>query len=343
MALGRDIGIDLGTSSVIVTTKGKGILSREPAVVAIDKTTGRLMKVGMAAQRMLGRTPGNIVAIKPMKGGVICDYEVTKRMLRELVRKVSNFTILKPRVLIAVPSSITEVEERAVIEAGMEAGARKVYLIEAPVVAALGAGADITKPEGSMVVDIGAGTADIAVISASGVVESESLKTAGDAFNAAIIKYIRRKHSVLIGESSAEELKKSIGCVYPRPESVFMDAKGRCLLTGLPKMITVTSEDMIEALQDVSELLLEAIHRVLENTPPELVADVSSSGIVVTGGGAKIWGIDKLIESSTSIPTRVADDAELCVAYGLNTALAWLNDMQDGTINLYRRRQMMSL
>ena len=194
-----------------------------------------------------------------------------------------------------------------------------------------------------MVVDIGAGTADVAVISASGVVEAESLKTAGDAFNAAIIKYVRRKHSVLLGESTAEELKKSIGCVYPRPESVTLEAKGRCLLTGLPKMISVTSEDMIEALQDVCEQLLESIHRVLENTPPELVADVSSSGIVVTGGGARIWGIDKLIESSTSIPTRIADDAELCVSYGLNTALDWLNDMQDGTINLYRRRQMASL
>ena len=343
MAIGRDFGIDLGTASVIVTTKGKGILFKEPSVVAIDRTNGRLMKVGMAAQRMLGRTPGNIVAIRPLHGGVICDYEVTKRMLRELVRKVSNFSILKPRVLISVPSGITEVEERAVIEAGMEAGARKVYLIEAPVVAALGAGADITKPEGCMVVDIGAGTADVAVISASGVVEAESLKTAGDAFNAAIIKYVRRKHSVLLGESTAEELKKSIGCVYPRPESVFMEAKGRCLLTGLPKMITITSEDMIEALQDVCELLLESVHRVLENTPPELVADVSSSGIVITGGGAKIWGIDKLIEASTSISTRIADDAELCVAYGLNRAIDWLNDMQDGTINLYRRRQMTSL
>ncbi len=343
MALGRDIAIDLGTASVIVTMKNKGILTREPTVVAIDRTTGRLMKVGMAAQRMLGRTPGNIVAIRPLQGGVICDYEVTKRMLRELVRKATSFTVVKPRVLFSVPSCITEVEERAVIEAGMEAGARRVYLMEAPVAAALGAGTDITKPEGSMVVDIGAGTVDVAVISASGVVKCQSLKTAGDAFNAAIIKYIRKKHSVLIGDASAEELKKSIGCVYPRPESLNMETKGRCLLTGLPKMITVTSEDIIEALQDVCELLLESVHRVLEDTPPELVADISRSGITVTGGGARIWGIDRLIESSTSITTRVADDPELCVAYGLNTALDWLGEMQDGTINLYRRRQMTDL
>ena len=341
MALDLDIGIDLGTASCIIAVKDKGIVSREPTVVAIDKTSGRLMKIGMAAQRMMGRTPGNIAAIRPLQNGVICDYELTKRMLREMVRKISSFTILKPRILISVPSGITEVEERAVIEAGMEAGARRVYLMESAVAAALGSGVDVTKPEGHFVVDIGAGTTDIAVISSSGVAQAESLKTAGDAFNQAIIRFVRQKQSILLGAATAEEIKKGIGSVYPGRESSSMEGKGRCLITGIPKVVSVSTEDVIEALQAPCSEILESIHRVLEDTDPELVGDIAESGITVTGGGALISGIDRLIESSTSIPTRVADDAELCVAYGLNRALAWLNDMQDGTINLYRRRQLM--
>lgn len=340
MIFGRDIGIDLGTATVLVCVKGKGVVTREPSVVAMDKNTGRLLKVGMAAQRMLGRTPGNIVAIKPLRAGVISDYDMTERLLRELMRKVNNFSLFKPLVVISVPSGITEVEERAVIDAALQAGARKVFLVEEPVAAALGAGIDISKPEGHMVIDIGAGTTDIAVISLSGVVESESSKIAGEAFNDAIVKYIRKKHNVLIGDTTAEEIKKSIGCVFPRPEISFMEVKGRCLMTGLPRMISISSSEMIEAFEEVSEQILEVIHQMLESIPPELVADISDNGIVLTGGGSLIWGIDKLIESSTSISTRIADDAEMCVAYGINKSLDWVNDMQDGPINIARRKQM---
>jgi rod shape-determining protein MreB len=340
MIFGKDIGIDLGTATVIVATKGKGIVTREPSVVAMDKNTGRLLKVGMAAQRMLGRTPGNIVAIRPLTDGVISDYDMTERMLRELVRKVTSFSLFKPRLLISVPSGITEVEERAVIDAGIEAGARKVYLIEEPVAAAIGAGMDISKPEGHMVVDIGAGTTDAAVISLSGVVQSESIKIAGDAFDDAIIKYIRKKHNVLIGQSTAEELKKSIGCVFPKSDVTYVEVKGRCLMTGLPRLISISSSEMIEAFEEVSEKILEAIHQVLENTPPELVADISDNGIILTGGGSLVYGMEKLVESSTSITTHIADDAELCVAYGVSKSLDMLSDMQEGTINLSRRKQL---
>ena len=340
MIFARDIGIDLGTATVIVAIRGKGIAVREPSVVAMDKNTGRLLKVGMAAQRMLGRTPGNIVAIKPLQAGVISDYEMTQRMLKELVRKNMSFSLVKPRLLISVPSGVTEVEERAVIDAGIQAGARKVYLIEEPVAAALGAGMDISKAEGHMVVDIGAGTTDVAVISLSGVVQSESIKTAGDAFNDAIVRYIRRKHNVLIGDTTAEELKKSIGCVFPKPETVYVDVKGRCLMTGLPKMVSVSSAEMIDAFDEVSQIILDAIHRVLENTPPELVADISNNGIVLTGGGSLIWGLDRLVESSTSITTRISYDTELCVAYGIGKSLDLLDDMREGTLNLARRKQL---
>ena len=340
MLFGKDIGIDLGTTTVLVAVKGRGIVLREPTVVAMDKNTGRMLKVGMAAQRMLGRTPGNIVAIRPLREGVISDYDMTERMLKELIRKVTSFSLLKPRLVISVPSGITEVEERAVIDASIQAGARKVYLIEEPVAAALGGGLDISKPEGHMVVDIGGGTTDVAVISLSGVVESASLKIAGDAFDEAIIKYVRRKHNVLIGDNTAEELKKSIGCVFPRPETASVEVKGRCLMTGLPRVVSVSSSEMIEAFEEVSERILEAVHQVLENTPPELVADISNNGIILTGGGSLIWGFDKLIESRTNITTHVADDAELCVAYGIGKSLEWVGEMQEGTINLSRRKQM---
>jgi len=340
MIFARDIGVDLGTATVILSLKGKGIVTREPSVVAMDKNTGRLLKVGKAAQRMLGRTPGNIVAIQPLQAGVISDYDMTERMLRELMRKVTSFSLVKPRLLISVPSGITEVEERAVIDAAIQAGARKVYLIEEPVAAALGAGLDISDAEGHMVVDIGGGTTDAAVLSLSGVVQSESIKIAGDAFDEAVIKYIRRKHNVVIGKNTAEELKKNIGCVFPKPETAYVDVKGRCLLTGLPRVVSINSTEMIEAFDEVSQRILDTIHLVLENTPPELVADISDNGIVLTGGGSLVWGFDKLVESSTNIATHIADDAELCVAYGINKALEMLGDMHEGTLNLSRRRQM---
>ncbi len=340
MIFGRDIGIDLGTATVVVSTRSKGIVTREPSVVAMDKNTGRLLKVGMAAQRMLGRTPGNIVAIHPLSGGVISDFDMTERMIRELLRKVVSFSLMKPRVIISVPSGITEVEERAVIDACIRAGARKVFLMESPVAAAIGAGLDISKPEGNMVVDVGAGTTDVAVISLSGVVRSESIKSAGDAFDEAIIKYIRKKHNLLVGKTTAEELKKSIGCVFPKPDEMQVEIKGRCLMTGLPRMATISTPEMIEAFDEVSEQILETIHQVLENTPPELVADISENGIVVTGGGSLVWGFDRLIESSTSIKTRIADDAEMCVAYGIGKQLENIGEMQDGPLNLSRRRQL---
>jgi len=340
MFFGRDIGIDLGTATVLVFVKGKGIVLREPSVVAMDKNTGRLLKVGEEAQRMLGRTPGNIVAIRPLREGVISDYDMTERMLKEIIRKVTSFSLFKPQLVICVPSGITEVEERAVIDAGLQAGARKVFLVEEPVAAAIGAGLDIAKPEGHMVIDIGGGTTDVAVISLSGVVTSESIKIAGDSFDEALVKYIKRKHNVLIGDSTAEELKRTIGCVFPRPDLASVEVKGRCLMTGLPRMVAINSNDMIEAFEEVSERILETIHQVLENTPPELVADIANNGIVMTGGGSLIWGFDKLVESRTSITTHIADDAVSCVACGTGKTLEWVSDMQDGTINLSRRRQM---
>ena len=326
----KDIGIDLGTASVLVYIKGKGVVLREPSVVAMDKNTGKLLKVGTDAQAMLGRTPGNIVAMRPLREGVISDYDMTERMLKEFIKKVTTFSLFKPRLLICVPSGITEVEERAVVDAGIQAGA---YLIEEPVAAAIGAGIDITKPDGHMVVDIGGGTADIAVISLGGVVESASIKIAGDKFDEAVVKYIRKKHNVLIGDRTAEELKMSIGCVFPRPEEVTMEIKGRCLMTGLPRVFSVSSSEMIEAFEEVSSRILEAIHG-------ELVADISTNGIVMTGGGSLLWGFDKLIESHTGIETHVAEDAISCVAEGTGKSLDSLDQMQDGTMNLSRRKQM---
>ena len=340
MAFAKDIGIDLGTASVLVYVKNKGIVLNEPSVVAMDKNTGKLLKVGEEARQMLGRTPGNIVAIRPLREGVISDYDMTERMLKEFIRKVSGFMVFKPRVIICVPSGITEVEERAVVDAGIQSGCRRVYLIEEPIAAAIGAGIDIMKPDGHMVVDIGGGTADIAVISLGGVVESASIKVAGDQFNEAVVKYMRRKHNILVGDSTAEKMKIAIGCVYPREDEAFMDVKGRCLLTGLPKTITVSSAEMLEAFEEPTERILESIHAVLERTPPELVADVSTNGIMMTGGGSLVYGFDKLITSRTGIATSVAENAIACVAEGTGRSLDMITDMQEGTINLSRRRQV---
>lgn len=342
MFFSSDIGIDLGTASVLVYVKGKGIVLNEPAVVAVDKQSGKILSVGADAQKMLGRTPGNIVAIRPLREGVISDYEMTERMIKEFIRKVLGFRLFKPNVVMCVPSVITEVEERAVIDAGTQAGAKRVFLVEEPVAAAIGAGIDIAKPNGNMIVDIGGGTTDIAVISLGGIVESTSIKLAGDKFDEAIVKYIRRKHNVLIGERTAEEIKKEVGCVYPRPEEVSMEIKGRCLMTGLPRVFTVTSTEVLEAFEEVTARIVEAIHSVLERTPPELVGDISTNGIVMTGGGSMVWGFDKLVAAKTGIPTRVADDAVSCVAYGTGNCLDNLEAMQDGTMNLSRRRQMMT-
>lgn len=336
----RDIAIDLGTTSTLLYVRGKGVSMREPTVVAVDKISGKLLKVGEDAEKMLGRTPANIVAIHPIANGVISDYDMTTRMLQELISRITSFSFFKPRVIVCVPSSITGVEERAIIDATIEAGARKVYLLETAVATSTGAGIDISKPDGHMIIDVGGGTTEIAVISLGGVVECESIKTAGDEFDEAIVKYIRRKHNVMIGARTAEELKRNIGCAYPRSEVSSQEVKGRCLLTGLPRAVTISSNDMIEALEEPLEKILETIHMVLERTPPELVADISVNGIVMSGGCSLIWGFDKLITSRTGIEAVVVDDPLACAAYGAGKMLRELGNMQEGMINLARRKQM---
>ncbi len=336
----KDIGIDLGTANILVYVRGRGIVLREPSIVALDKATGRLLKIGEEAQKMLGRTPGGIVTIRPLSDGVISDYEMTERMLREYIRRATGFRLFKPRVLISVPGSVTEVEERAVIDAGIQAGARRVFLIEESLVAAVGANIDISHPDGHMIVDIGGGTTDIAVLSLNSIVEEASIKVAGDAFNEALIKHIKRRHNVLIGEQTAEELKIAIGCVFPRPEQLVREVKGRCLLTGLPRVVTVTSSETIDAFEEVCTKITEAIHGVLERTPPELVGDISTNGIVLSGGGCLIWGMDKMVEARIGIHSRIADDALSCVAYGTGKFLDKLGQMRDGTVNFLRKRQL---
>ena len=338
----NDLGVDLGTSNVLIYADGKGLVVREPSVVAVDRNTGKILQVGSAARNMLNRTPGNVVAMRPLKDGIISDHEMTVKMLSEMFKTATKASVFtpKPRVVISVPSGVTEVEERSVINAAIEAGARRVFLIEEPLAAALGAGLNIKDPNGHMVVDIGGGTSDIAVISLSGVVESASIKVAGDQFNEAIVKYMRRKHNVLVGERTAELMKMQIGCVFPKEQETTIEIKGRCLVTGLPKVINVSSTEMLEAFEEPVERILEAVHGVLERTPPELVADISNNGIVMTGGGSLVDGFDHLIEARTGIHTVVAEGAISCVAEGTGKSLDSLNAMTDGTVNLSRRRQM---
>lgn len=334
----KDLGIDLGTSNVLIYAAGKGVVLREPAVIALDKNTGKVLQVGAAARNMLGRTPGNVVAIHPLQDGVISDYELTARMLTEMIRRVIKHALIKPRMIISVPSSITEVEERAVIQAAMEAGARRVYLIEAPLAAALGAQLDLTAAEGRMVVDIGGGTTDIGVLTMNGVAQSSSVKIAGMEFDEAIIKFVRRRQGIVIGKNTAEEIKLTIGCVLPRPEVQTMRIKGRDLKTGLAREVTVTSEEVMEALKRPARQITDEVLDVLEQTTPELVADISKNGIVLTGGGSQIYGMDALLQERTEIRCMLADDADSCVAYGCGKSLAWMNHMQEDTINIARKR-----
>lgn len=336
----KDIAIDMGSSSTLLFEQGKGIVAREPTVVAVDKYNGKILKIGQDAQRMLGRTPANIVAIHPIDSGVISDYEITAHMLRELVNSITSFSLFKPCLLICVPSSISGVEERAMIDAAIEAGARKVYLLETAVATALGAGVDISKPDGRMVIDIGGGTCEIAVISVGGVVEVESVKTAGAAFDEAIVNYVRKKYNMLIGLATAEELKRSIGGVITRPDVGSQEVKGRNLTNGLPKSAVISSAELIEAFVDPMNRILDAIHLVLERTPPQLVGDLDRNGIIMSGGGSLIYGIDRLIERSTGIRTVVVDDAISCAAYGAGKMLNHLEDMQDGMMNFFRKRQL---
>ncbi|MCI5675574.1 MAG: rod shape-determining protein MreB [Ezakiella sp.] len=326
--LRSDVGIDLGTASVLVYVKGKGIVLQEPSVVAIDQYTNKFLAVGEEARKMLGRTPGNIVAIRPLKEGVISDYNVTERMLKYFIGKSLGRTLLKPRLIVCVPSGCTEVEKRAVIEAANEAGALKTYLIEEPIAAAIGAGLDITAPTGNMVVDIGGGTTDVAVISLGGIVVSRSIKVAGDNFDEAISKYVKKKHNMMIGERTAEELKVNIGCAYPLEEEEFLEVKGRNMISGLPMNVVVSSNDMLEALREPVQEILEAVHYVLERTPPELAADISTQGIIMTGGGALLRGLGEIITERTGIQTRVADSPIECVAIGTGKSLDWVEILE---------------
>ena len=324
---GQDIGIDLGTATVIAYVKGKGIVLREPSVVAVDSNTNDVLAVGREARRMLGRTPGNIIATRPLRDGVISDYTVTEKMLKYFINKICGKYIFAPRIMICIPSQVTEVEKKAVIDAATQAGARKVYLIEEPIAAAIGAGIDISKPCGNMVVDIGGGTTDIAVISLGGSVVSTSLKVAGDKFDEYIVKYIKKKHNIMIGERTAEDLKINIGCVYPKIQDTEMDIRGRDLIDGLPKTVTVYSSEMLEALIEPALMIVDAVHSVLERTPPELAADISDKGIYMTGGGCLVDGLDKLLQEKTGINVMIAQDAISCVALGTGKALDTLDSL----------------
>ena len=329
--LSMDIGIDLGTASILVYIKGKGIVLKEPTVVAYDRDSQEIVAIGEEARKMIGRTPGNITAVRPLRQGVISDYIVTEKMLKYFITKaMERRTLRKPRVSICIPTGATEVEKRAVEDATYKAGAREVTIIEEPVAAAIGAGIDISKPCGNMVVDIGGGTTDIAVISLGGTVVSTSLKVAGDDFDEAIVRYMRKKHNLLIGERTAEEVKMTIGCAYPRPEQATMDVKGRNLMTGLPKTMTVTSDEMLEALHDSAMLIVDAIHSVLERTPPELASDIYERGIVMTGGGSLLSGLDELIEEKTGINTMLAESPMTAVAVGTGKFIEF---MQENAVN----------
>ncbi len=336
----NDFGIDLGTSNVLIYVDGSGVVVREPSVVAVSKATGKIMQVGSAARNMLGRTPGNIVAMYPLKDGVISDHEITVRMLQDLFRKVSRSSIFtpKPRVIICVPSGVTEVEERTVINAAIEAGARRVYLIEEPLAAALGAGLDLSGNAGHMVVDIGGGTTNIAVLTQNAVATSASLKIAGDAFDDAIARHIRRQHGVVIGKVTAEEVKMQVGGVYDRPNIASMEIHGRDVKSGAPRALEINSRELLDPMTRLARQIADQILSVLDDTSPELVGDIAGNGIVLTGGGSQIWGMDSFITRRTGIACTVADDPDSCAVYGCGKSLAWINHMNEGPINIARKR-----
>ena len=340
----QDLGIDLGTANVLIYADGQGVVIREPSVVAVDKNSGKILQVGAAARNMLGRTPGNVVAMHPLKDGVISDHELTVKMLQSLFHSINKSSIFapKPRVVISVPSGITEVEERTIINAAAEAGARRVYLIEEPLAAALGAGLDLNSPTGHMVVDIGAGTTDIAVLSMNGVATSSSLKVAGNAFDEAIARYVRRKHGVIIGQTTAEDVKIQIGSVYPRNEDPTMVVKGRDAKNGIPRELILSASEVSEVLIRMGRQIADEVLSVLEDTSPELVGDIAQTGITLTGGGAQIYGMDMLLSERTGVRCTLADDAPSCVVYGCGRSLAWINQMTEGPINVARKRLLNS-
>ena len=325
--MSTDIGIDLGTASILVYIKGKGVVLKEPSVVAFDRDTNKIKAIGEEARLMLGRTPGNIVAVRPLRQGVISDYQVTEKMIKYFIQKaLGKKTFRKPRISVCVPSGVTEVEKKAVEDATYQAGAREVAIIEEPIAAAIGAGIDISRPCGNM---IGGGTADIAVISLGGSVVSTSIKIAGDDFDEAIVRYMRKKHNLLIGERTAEDIKIRIGSCFPQAQAETMDVRGRNLVTGLPKTVTVSSEETEEALREPTLQIVEAVHSVLEKTPPELAADVADRGIVLTGGGSLLRGLEELIEDRTGINTMTADEPMTCVAIGTGKFVEFLAGKRD--------------
>lgn len=318
----RDIGIDLGTANTLVHVKGRGIVVREPSVVAINKKSNTILAVGDDAKNMIGRTPGDVVAIRPMKDGVIADFDVTQSMLRYFIKKaISTGFMSKPRVVICVPSGVTEVEKRAVEEATLQAGAKEAYLIEEPMAAAIGASLPVEEPSGSMIVDIGGGTSEVAVISLGGIVTSKSLRIAGDEFDEAIVHYVKKEYNLMIGERSAETIKMTIGAAYPKPKEEFMEVRGRDLITGLPKNLTISSAEIIEALKEPINAIVDSIKYTLEKTPPELASDIMDRGIMLAGGGALLSGLDKLIKEETGMPVSVAENPLDCVAIGAGKVL----------------------
>jgi len=325
---GRDIGIDLGTANVLIFVRGKGIVLREPSVVAVEKETNRLLAVGEEARRMIGRTPDSIIAVRPLKDGVIADYTMTELMLKHFIRKVcGRRPVFRPQIAVCVPSGVTSVEQRAVIEACQEAGAKKVVLVSEPMAAAVGAGIDVSQPRGHLVVDIGGGTTDIAVISLGDEVISDSLRVGGDKFDEAIIRYVRREHKLFIGERTAEEIKVQIGCAFAPDESLTMEVRGRDTLSGLPKSIRLSAAEVYEALQEPVQVIINLIRSVLEKTPPELAGDIMQDGMVLTGGGALLKGLPELIRLETRVPVVVADEPETCVARGTGKVLEYINKL----------------
>lgn len=330
-----DIGVDLGTANVLVYIKGKGVVLREPSVVAIDRDSNKVLAIGEEARKMLGRTPGNIVAIRPLREGVIADYDTTESMLRHFIEKVAGRSfIFKPRIMVCIPSGVTTVEKRAVLEAAVQAGARKTYLIEEPLAAALGAGLDISEPYGAMVVDIGGGTTDVAVISLGGIVASESLRIGGDKFDDAIVRYVKKEYNMMIGERTAEEIKMNIGTAIRGRREGSMEVRGRDLLSGLPKTVRMSAVEIGEALNEPVEAIVQCVKAVLETTPPELAADIMDRGIVMTGGGALLYALDELIQKETGIPTYLAEDPLSCVALGTGKALESIGNLEDSLSTL---------
>ncbi|MBR3306953.1 MAG: rod shape-determining protein [Lachnospiraceae bacterium] len=328
-----DVGIDLGTASVLVYIKGKGVVLKEPSVVAFDRDTNQIKAIGEDARLMIGRTPGNIVAVRPLRQGVISNYTVTEQMMKYFLTKaMGRKSFRKPRIAVCVPSGVTEVEKKAVEDATYQAGAGKVAIIEEPIAAAIGAGIDIAKPQGNMIVDIGGGTTDVAVISLGGTVESASIKIAGDDFDEAIVRYMRKKYNLLVGDRTAEDIKINIGTAFKRSEVDYMDVRGRNLVTGLPETVRVSSDETTEALRETTSQILDTICAVLEKTPPELAGDIVDRGIVLTGGGAMLRGLEELIEERTHINTMTADEPMTCVAIGTGRYIEFLAGFDESAV-----------